>query len=412
MFIAPKPSNKPMLIAFFTIFLDLLGFGIIIPIQPFFAESFGATPTVVTLIGASYSFMQFLFAPFWGRLSDRIGRRPVVLFSVFISIIGHLIFGLASSLMMLLCARMLAGFGNANLGTAQAIMSDISDRQSRAKAMGLIGAAFGLGFVLGPAIGGILGQFSVAAPAFAAAALGGLNLCAAYIWLPETLKKDTSRSPSRPKFSWETLKHACRHTNVAEIFVTTLIAITAFAMMEQIVGLFIEFKWLGLSASHDAQHVKAATELTSYFLVAVGVVAIFVQGGFIGPLSRRFGEVNICRVGLAMMAISMALVPTLIDGKSMVLMLFCAALLALGKGLYNPSSTGLLSLSVDADEQGGILGINQSISALGRVIGPAAAGVLFELRASLPFLVSAFMIGFAALVALRFKAPDNSSTHS
>ena len=303
---------------------------------------------------------------------------------------------------------MLAGFGNANLGTAQAIMSDISDRNSRAKAMGLIGAAFGLGFVLGPAIGGILGQYGAAAPAFAAAALGGINLVAAYVWLPETLVKSEVSKQKTRRFSWQAFKHATRHTNVMEIFLTTLVAITAFAMMEQIVGLFIEFRWLGLSASHDAHHVKAATELTSYFLVAVGVVAIFVQGGMIGPLSRKFGEANICRAGLATMAVAMALVPVLIDGHSMPLMLLCAAILAFGKGLYNPSSTGLLSLSVDADEQGSILGMNQSIAALGRVIGPSIAGILFETQETLPFFISAAMIGIAATVAIRLRAPTAS----
>ncbi len=393
-----------MLVAFLTIFLDLLGFGIIIPIQPFFAESFGASPTMVTLLGASYSFMQFLFAPFWGRLSDRVGRRPIVLFSVAISIVGHVIFGLATSLGMLLAARMLAGFGNANLGTAQAIMSDISERNERAKAMGLIGAAFGLGFVLGPAIGGILGQVSPAAPAFAAAALGAVNLVMAYRLLPETLRTATKDAPLfRAPMDFQSLRSACRHMNVAEIFITTLVTIAAFAMMEQIVGLFIAHQWLGSSDTTLPEHVRRATELTSYFLVVVGIVAIVIQGGLIGPLTRRLGEVQIFRIGLVLMVLAMAAVPALIDGSSMSKMLFCAATLAIGKGLYNPSSTSLLSLSSDEDAQGGILGLNQSISSLGRVIGPAMAGPLFEIWPAVPFYVSSGMIAIAALVSLRLR---------
>ena len=138
-------SKRPLLVALFTLFLDLLGFGIIIPIQPFFAESFGATATLVTLLGASYSLMQFLFSPFWGRLSDRMGRRPIILFSVAVSAIGHFIFATATGLVTLFLARALAGFGNANLGTAQAIIADTTSGADRAKGMGLIGAAFGVG---------------------------------------------------------------------------------------------------------------------------------------------------------------------------------------------------------------------------------------------------------------------------
>ncbi|MEI6397812.1 MAG: MFS transporter, partial [Pseudomonadota bacterium] len=181
-----KSQRSPLLIAFFTIFLDLLGFGIVIPVNSFYVQSLGASPAVIAWLSASYSLMQFLFAPFWGRLSDKIGRRPVILISVAASCAGHMIFGLSSTLFTVFAARLLAGFGNANLGTAQAIISDVTTPENRAKGMGLIGAAFGLGFLLGPAIGGFAGQYSPQAPAIVAGCLAFINFMLAYFLLPET----------------------------------------------------------------------------------------------------------------------------------------------------------------------------------------------------------------------------------
>ena len=170
-----KRGKHVLLIVFFTVFIDLIGFGIIIPIQPFFAEALGASPATVTLLGASYSLMQFLFAPFWGMLSDRYGRRPIILVSLGTGFVGYLLFGLSHSLPALFASRMLAGFGAANIGTAQAMIADSTSHADRAKGMGLIGAAFGLGFIFGPALGGVFGQFGIATPAFVAAGLCAAN---------------------------------------------------------------------------------------------------------------------------------------------------------------------------------------------------------------------------------------------
>ena len=211
--------KKILLLVFLTVFLDLVGFGIIIPIQPFYAEKLGASATTVTLLGASFSLMQFVFGSFWGRLSDRIGRRPVMLLSIACSSLGYLIFGFAESLTVLFLARMLAGFGSANIGTAQAIIADSTPPESRAKGMGLIGAAFGLGFILGPALGGFFSQFALSFPAFVASGLGAFNFVFALTSLPETCPQKTGvstekREVHRPGFSWSALKHAARHPNV------------------------------------------------------------------------------------------------------------------------------------------------------------------------------------------------------
>jgi multidrug resistance protein len=395
-------AGKTLFIAFITIFLDLVGFGIIIPVQPFYAEAFGASPAVVTWLGASYSLMQFLFAPLWGRLSDRIGRRPVLMLGILISAVGYSLFGAAGCLGVLFAARMLAGFGNANIGVAQALVADVTTKENRAKGMGVIGAAFGLGFTFGPAIGGALSQYSSSAPGYGAAVLACCNLILAWVLLPETRNAAAASSGGghaverKVPFSFAALRQAAASRNVLLILSSTLIVLTGFALMEQIMGLYIERVWLsGQVAGHDS--VKEAAALTASFLVAVGVTATIVQGGLIGRLVKRFGELRLSRVGVAILVVAMLVTPSMVGSRSMFLLLLCACLYAVGMGLYNPCMTSLLSKSVSEAEQGGTLGLNQSMASLGRFLGPAVAGLLFQRAINLPFYTSAVMIGLSFL---------------
>ena len=180
-------KSRPLLIVFVTVFIDLLGFGIIIPLQPFYAEKFGATVLAASMLNTSFSAMQFIFAPVWGRLSDRVGRRPIILMGLFGSFLSYLVFGLANSLVVLFAARIVAGIAGANIPTAQAVVADVTTPETRAKGMGMFGAAFGLGFIFGPAIGGFLSHWGYAMPAFFASALSLANFCVAWFLLPETL---------------------------------------------------------------------------------------------------------------------------------------------------------------------------------------------------------------------------------
>jgi len=395
-------SRKPLIIAFFTIFLDLLGFGIMIPIQAFYAQEFGASPTVITLLGGSYSLMQFLFAHFWGRLSDQVGRRPIILMSVAISAVGHFVFAMAPTLTLLFVARMIAGFGNANLATAQAIISDTTSKENRAKGMGVIGAAFGLGFIFGPAIGGLLGQYSPTLPSFAAGVLALCNLAFAWFMLPETRRPDSSPAPRRT-FKPEAYLQAMRRVNIGQIFGITLTFTLAFALMEQVVGLLIESVWVhGLTGN---ARVGEATRLTAYYLVMVGITATLIQGGLIGRLSRRFGEITLARTGLAIVITSFVMIPFVAESRAYGLMLVNAVIMACGTGIYNPSSLSLLSRSADSDEQGAILGLNQSLAALGRALGPAFSGLFFEIRPTLPFWIGAGIMGSSLLLAFRLRRP-------
>lgn len=395
-----KNQVSPMVIAFFTIFLDLLGFGIVIPVNSFYVQSLGAGPATIALLSASYSLMQFLFAPFWGRLSDRIGRRPVILISVAASFAGHLIFGLSSTIFTIFAARLLAGFGNANLGTAQAIIADVTTPENRAKGMGLIGAAFGLGFLLGPAIGGFAGQYSPQAPALVAAGLAALNFVVAYFLLPETRRDNTEHSHHQRTFSPAALFKAVTMPNVGVILQISFLSTFAFSMFEVIVGLLMERAYLPSVGRETPEHIAEAAKLTAWFLVAVGITAVIVQGGLIGKLTKRFGEQTLFKFGLLFMLASIGMIPIVVRTGVYDHMLVLAVFLAIGTGIYNPSQSSLVSRSVAADQQGGILGLNQSMSALGRVVGPALSGVFFEFNQGLPFYAAAVLLAVALALSL------------
>ncbi len=403
---SPKSKKATLSIAFFTIFLDLLGFGIVIPVNSFYVESLGASAAIITLLSAAYSLMQFLFSPFWGRLSDRVGRRPIILTSVLFSAVGHLLFGLSDTLLLVFVARLLAGFGNANLAAAQAIISDTMEPSERAKGMGLIGAAFGLGFLLGPAIGGYAGQFSPQAPALVAAALAGVNFLSAWFFLPETLNKSESsqvpdgHGPRREIFSFATFRKAIQSPNVATILKISFLNTAAFAMFEVVVGLLMAQAYLGVDDKGTPGHIAAASRLTAWFLVVVGVTAVLVQGGLIGRLSRKFGDEKLIRTGLAIIALSIVAMPLFAFNLPYSSMLVLACFLACGTGIANPSQSALLSKCASSDDQGGIFGLNQSMSALGRVVGPLMAGWLFEINAGLTFYVAGG-IGFVAWLISR-----------
>jgi MFS family permease len=410
-----SPPRKTLWIVFFTIFLDLVGFGIIIPIQPFYAEVFNATPAEVTLLGAAYSLMQFLFAPVWGRLSDRVGRRPVMLISIGTSVVGYILFGLAESLPMLYGARLLAGLGNANIGTAQAIIADSTPPENRAKGMGLIGAAFGLGFIFGPAIGGAFGQVSLATPAFVAAGLAAVNWLSALWFLPET---HTRREPAkgRSRFSLglsvSALREVLHFRNAPQLLWLFFAVTLAFSQMEQVFALFIERTWVPealekLTRSAEEIHaaVKHAAALTTKAFLAVGITATFVQGFLIGRLARRFGERRLIAMGTAILAVSLGFIPVMGEIGSFPLFMADCALIALGSGITTPSLSSLLSRSVDESKQGLALGVGQSLAALGRVFGPSAAGVLFEVERGLPFWVGGGLMLTCAAVAFFIHPP-------
>jgi MFS transporter, DHA1 family, tetracycline resistance protein len=394
-------ENRTLLVVFVTILMDLIGFGIIIPISPFFAESLGATPASITLLGAGYSLMQFLFAPFWGRLSDRVGRRPVILTSIAIATVGYVCFAFAESFYFLFLARLLSGFGTANFGAAQAVIADSTPPERRARGMGLLGAAFGLGFILGPALGGVLGQWGLRVPILAAAVLSSLNWCLAFLLLPETRPKSAvtaapTRSPLSQVFA------VGKDPNMRRLLMVFLVYSAAFSMMEQVLGLFIERVWVGAVPAHPGESAGRASLLTAWCLILVGVTATIVQGGLIGKLVARFGEKRLLVTGCVIVGTSLILIPFAGMTGTFAIFLCVTTLLSVGSGISTPTLSSLLSRATAAGEQGHVMGVGQSLSALGRVIGPACAGSLFEWGIGLPFYIGGTFIVGCSFIAARF----------
>ena len=388
--------GRPLPVILLTSFLDLLGFGIIIPLLPFVAERTGASPLEVTLLMASYSLMQFLFAGAWGRLSDRIGRRPVLLISVAGSGLALLLFAFSTTYFALLLTRMLHGAMNANIGVAQAALSDISRPEERAKMMGYFGASIGLGFVFGPAIGGMLGAYALDLPALFAAGLAALNLGSAYLLLPET--RQVHAGPARP---WRILDVELwnRHDagELRRVLIVVFLAMAAFSGMESVFALWTERR-SGWGALENGL-------LFSY----LGVVMVVTQGMLIRPLRARHSERALARIGLIGVAVGLV---ALALANGLAGLLVATGLLAFFQGILQPNLTSTLSQAAAPGEIGRVLGAGQSVSALGRVVGPVLAGLSFTAwHISAPFLVAAVItLGALAIFALPANGRTSSST--
>ena len=302
-------------------------------------------------------------------------------------------------------ARALAGFGNANIGTAQAIIADVTTPENRAKGMALIGIAFGLGFLLGPAIGGLLGQISPTAPFIGAGILALFNLFFAFFLLPET-KSFSSKPIQRRIFPFTAFTEAKKYVNVRALLIVSFIYTTGFSLMEQAISLYIEHIWVTDPMLTVTERLQEAGLLTAYFLIVVGITAIIVQGGLVGRLQRMMGEVKMTQVGLLLTGVSIGCIPIIGPSAVFPLFLLIGIPLAFGTGMLNPAKTALLSRSIPTSEQGSILGLNQSFSALGRVVGPTFSGFFFDIFVELPFYTSVILFGLGLLMASSLQTPS------
>ncbi|HEY6232093.1 MAG TPA: MFS transporter [Pyrinomonadaceae bacterium] len=363
-------KRSPLVVIFTTVFIDLVGFGIVIPVLPYYAESsrFHATPRIVGLLFASYSVMQLIFSPILGRLSDKHGRRPVLLISIIGTGVGFLILGFANTLLLLFVGRILDGITGGNISTAQAYIADITTPENRAKGMGLIGAAFGLGFVFGPAIGGILTRWGVAVPFFFAAGLCFANALLLYFTLPETVTPDhPARTSAAGGRGLGQLIHSFADWRLAYVLTIYFLFIVAFSIMTTSFSLFTMFRF-----GYDAQH-------TGYLFAYVGILAVIVQGGLIGRLVKRFGELSLVIAGAFLFAGSLFAVPFVgPQNGGLAALLIGGGLFSIGNSLSSPSLTSLASKQVSAAEQGSIMGVTQSVASLARAAGPALAALLIH----------------------------------
>lgn len=382
-------------IIFLTVFIDLVGFGLILPLIPIYSESFHARGWMIGAIMGSYSLMQFLFAPIWGRVSDRIGRRPVLLGSTACACLSYVIFALGSglsgnvALLVILLSRLFAGICGANITVAQAYIADITPPERRSARMGLVGMAFGLGFILGPVLGGLSAKyFGPTGPGWTAASVCALNFIWASLRLAESWKPSEHSVTQRPHIEqWLHILRAPRLNLLIGIF---FLATFCFTCFETTIGLLV-MKNFKIS-------VKSGLETVSGLIAYCGVVGALVQGG-IGRLVKKLGEPRLIAVSLFLAAIGIGILPFLTTWGFLLVGL---GIFSIGSSLTRPPVFGMISMLTPAHEQGATMGVAQGVGSLARIIGPLFAASLFVQDAPLPYLICAGLCTLTAVVAMLY----------
>lgn len=391
--------KSSLAVLFLTVFIDLIGFGMVIPFLSFYAREYGASGIAVGAVVGIYSIMQFFFAPVWGRLSDRVGRRPILLLSLAASFTGYLMFAFARSLTVLFASRVIAGIGGANIGTAQAYIADSTTPAERARGMGLIGAAFGMGFILGPPLSGFLstvgthrGLHGNLLPGLVAAGLSFTAFLIALSVLAESKPKDlVPRSGVPPQFDPKMWKHMTDNRLLASLMAGLFLTLLAVAGMEISVTL------------HARDRFNFRQLDLAYFFLFMGAIVATIQGGLIGRLAKRLGEKQLIVIGASAFTLGFALVP----GVYRVPLLYVVAfLIAIGQGLCYPSLTSLVSQVAPEQERGSMLGLATAVGSLARFLGPILSGFLYDrARAAGAFYGGAVLMLIALAIALQMRPP-------
>ena len=404
-----------VLVIFLTVFIDLIGFGIVVPLVPVYSKHYGASGLMIGAIIASFSAMQFVFSPIWGRLSDRHGRRPILLLSTAGASMSYVLFAFgagldnhAAALWTLLLSRAFAGICGGNITVAQAYIADITPPEDRSRKMGLIGMAFGLGFIFGPAIGGFgLKWFGPTGPGWAAAVLCAANFILAYLILAESWKPASENVRGRPR--WQQWTHTLAEPKIGLLIIIFFLATFAFSCFESTLPLLVNDNF-NLGIARDETR-PAMTVI--WLFVFCGTIGAVIQGGAIGRLVKRFGEPGLIGASLVITGVSLALLP-FVKGNGQLLwsavllgkdwpwttMLLVLALLAVGSSLTRPPVFGLLSILTSAEEQGATLGVAQSAGSLARIVGPLFANVLYARIAPLPYVICGAISITAGALAL------------
>jgi DHA1 family tetracycline resistance protein-like MFS transporter len=380
--------TRPLLIIFLTIFVNLVGFGIIIPLLPFYAETFGASPLVIGLLFAVFSLCQLVAAPALGDLSDRYGRRPILIFSLVGTVVSFVMLAVAHSVAMLFAARIVDGLSGGNISTARAYVADITAPKDRARAYGIIGAAFGLGFILGPALSGILSGISYTAPIWAAAGLTVVATIMAWLWLPETVHR--AQAGTGNPFSY--LPALLQRPAIRRILTIDLLYWLAFAMFQTTFSLFVSRRF-GFGVSK-----------TGYFFAAFGLLGAVIQGGFIRPVVKRLGDKPTFMLGLSF---GMAGLIAAASAHSVSLFAIALVPLAFGIGFGHPTMSSLVSLAARGDEQGRVQGAASAVESLGRTIGPVWGNAsLQQYGESTPYISAAVFLLLTLLLSVGFHVTD------
>ncbi len=373
-------NRKRLFNIWFIVFIDLLGFGLILPLLPFLANDLGISEGTIGLIVASYPAAQMVGAPFLGRLSDRYGRRPILLISIFGTAIGYLILGIANTVVLLFLSRIIDGLTGGNISVAQAYITDITDEKNRAKGMGMIGAAFGLGFIIGPALGGILSKDGFLLPALVSTGFATLSFLGVLFFLPESLTEEVRRrgdhQAPRKSFNIRVLIEALKRPRIGPLLTLRIGQGFAFNTFQTIFSLFALSRF-GIT-----------TQTAGFILAYIGVLIVLVQGLGIGPLARRYEESQLTVAAMVFLAVALfgyALAP------SIPLLMVAMVPMALGAGIFNTVINTSISKAVYPEEIGGTLGLSNGSESFTRVFSPAASGYLLSLNAAIPGLIGGFL---------------------
>lgn len=367
-------SNRSLFTIFLIVFIDLFGFGVILPLLPFIGEKYGANPFQIGLLAATYSLFQLISTPILGRLSDRFGRKKLLIISQAGSLVGYLLLGLANSLPLLFLSRLIDGATGGNISIAQAYIADVTNKENRARGMGLIGAAFGLGFIVGPAFGGLLSHFGFWAPAFAAAFISAVTIVSTFFFLPETVNiKEAEKNPHR-KFNLDEFLNIMKTYPIGLLITVFFVLNLAFSIMQ------------GNFALWTQRAFNFGPTENGWMYGAIGVVAVITQLLILPRLTKKFSEKKLLIISVFLLGLSLI---SFIFVAHPLLLLIPLTLLPFGNGLSNPLIQSIASEDVPKEDYGGTLGIMQSAGSMGRIFGPIAGGWMFEMfNKDVPFLVA------------------------
>lgn len=411
-------SNKAALTTvFLAVLIDLMGFGIVLPLLPFYASAFKASPVSVGLLYSIYSFAQLIFSPIWGAFSDRVGRRPIMLMSTLGASFAYVLFGLAHSFTLLFLSRLIAGIMGGNISTAQAYVADVTNPEERARGMGLVGAAFGIGFVMGPAIASavihpaflnllkIPAQNKYAVPGFVAACLSLMSFFLVLFKLPETVQsqgRDTQRilkSSIFTKSFWQPMM-ARRSSGMRYLFPMLMGSVFLYSLAQS--SLYSSFPLFCQA------RLKLSAEKVGMLYAYLGLIAIVVQGGLIQSLVKKFGEQRLFLLGSILMVTGFVLVPLAYSTKFLILFL---GLLSLGGSFMGPTLNSLISKEADPSKVGRAMGTSQGMAALGRVVGPTWGGFLYSVSPGIPFFLTASCLSLTLFVGRQLHRHHPSSSN-
>jgi DHA1 family tetracycline resistance protein-like MFS transporter len=384
--------SRPLVIIFLTVLVNLIGFGIIIPLLPFYAETFGASPLVIGLLFASFSFSQLIAAPILGHWSDKWGRRPILIFSLLGTVVSFVMLAVAKSLLLLFIARTVDGLSGGNITTARAYIGDIATEDNRAKLFGMLGAAFGLGFIIGPGLGGLFARISYTAPIWAAAAITGVAALLAWFWLPETVHRVEAVAVS----PWKALREVSSRPGIRLLFTIDFLYWGSFAVYQTTFALFGERRF----------HFDATS--IGYLLAAFGFLGVIVQAAMVGPVVRRIGERRMLTIGLIFAAIGWG-GSAMTHSISIFLMMLVPG--ALGIGFCNPSLISLVSGAGGKHEQGRVQGAAGSLESLGRALGPVwGNGMLQWFGEGAAYYSAALVLIVTAVLSTRYRGAPAKRT--